>query len=80
MGGGGSENNPCSEMGPNTNQQSFNEKIAVTLVSHWTWNNKLINLFSKKECDRKPCNLVAEEGFEPLTQGLWFLCVPYSAT
>jgi len=33
-GGGRSKNNHCSEKGPNTNPQSFNEKIAVTLVSH----------------------------------------------
>jgi len=33
LGGGGSENNHCSEMGPNTKPQSFNEKIAVTLQS-----------------------------------------------
>ena len=31
----------------------------------WDSEDILINLFSKKECDRKPCYLVAEEGLKP---------------
>ena len=47
-------------------------------LSHWCHTeleetNELI-YSHKEECDRKPCYLVAEEGFEPPTQGLWFLC------
>ena len=43
-------------------------------LSHWCHTeleetNDLIYVHGK-ECDRKPCYLVAEEGFEPPTQGL----------